>query len=80
MLVFTGTMFELAAAELLYPPGQPTMPVMILTLLGNFQTGIAMALTLMSIGVLALALLVAALSSGCSAFCSGSSGPPLRSG
>jgi iron(III) transport system permease protein len=59
MLVFTGTMFELAAAELLYPPGQPTMPVMILTLLGNFQTGIAMALTLMSIGVLALALLVA---------------------
>jgi iron(III) transport system permease protein len=59
MLVFTGTMFELAAAELLYPPGQPTMPVMILTLLGNFQTGIAMALTLMSIGVLAAALILA---------------------
>lgn len=59
MLVFTGTMFELAAAELLYPPGQPTMPVMILTLLGNFQTGIAMALTLMSIGVLAAALIIA---------------------
>jgi iron(III) transport system permease protein len=59
MLVFTGTMFELAAAQLLYPPGQPTVPVLIETLLGNFQTGIAMALTLISIGVLASVLILA---------------------
>lgn len=59
MLVFTGSMFELAAAELLYPPGQPTMPVEILALLDNFRTGTAMALTLLSIAVLIAVLLTA---------------------
>ncbi len=61
MLVFTGAMFELAAAELLYPPGQPTMSVEILTLLDNFRTGTAMALTLLSIAALAGVLLIARL-------------------
>lgn len=59
MLVFTGAMFELAAAELLYPPGQPTMPVEILALLDNFRTGAAMALTILAIAALAVTLVVA---------------------
>lgn len=61
MLVFTGSMFELAVAELLYPPGQPTMPIAILALLNNFRTGTAMALTLLSIAALAGVLLAARL-------------------
>lgn len=59
MLVFTGSMFELAAAELLYPAGQPTMPVQILGLLNNFRTGTAMALTILAVGALSLILLLA---------------------
>ncbi|MDQ2742948.1 MAG: iron ABC transporter permease [Chloroflexota bacterium] len=59
MLVFTGTMFELAAAELLYPAGQPTMPVEILNLLDSFRTGTAMALTILAVLALALVLVLA---------------------
>jgi iron(III) transport system permease protein len=58
MLVFGTSMFELAAAELLYPPGQPTMPVEILSLIDDFRLGTAMALTLLSVLALALTLLL----------------------
>ena len=56
LLVFTGTMFELAASELLYPPGQPTMPVLIVGLFGTFRFGQGMALAMLNIGLVALAL------------------------
>ena len=58
LLVFTGTMFELAASELLYPPGQPTMPVLIVGLFGTFRFGQGMALAMLNIGLVALALVV----------------------
>lgn len=58
LLVFTGTMFELAASELLYPPGQPTMPVLIVGLFGTFRFGQGMALAMLNIGLVALALIV----------------------
>ena len=58
LLVFTGTMFELAASELLYPPGQPTMPVLITGLFGTYRFGEGMALAMLNIGLVALALLI----------------------
>ncbi len=58
LLVFTGTMFELAASELLYPPGQPTMPVRIIGLFNDFRLGPGMALAVLSIGLVTLALLI----------------------
>jgi iron(III) transport system permease protein len=58
LLVFTGTMFELAASELLYPPGEPTMPVLIVGLFGTFRFGQGMALAMLNVGLVALALLV----------------------
>ena len=58
LLVFTGTMFELAASELLYPPGQPTLPVQIITLFNNFQLGPGMALSMLNIAIVALVLIL----------------------
>lgn len=58
LLVFTGTMFELAASELLYPPGEPTMPVLIVGLFGTFRFGQGMALAMLNVGLVALALIV----------------------
>ncbi|GHO81796.1 ABC transporter permease [Ktedonobacter sp. SOSP1-85] len=58
LLVFTGTMFELAASELLYPPGQPTMPVRIIALFDTFKLGPGMALAMLNIGLVTLALVV----------------------
>jgi iron(III) transport system permease protein len=58
LLVFTGTMFELAASELLYPPGQPTMPVRITGLFNDFKLGPGMALSMLMVGVVGLALLI----------------------
>lgn len=54
LLVFTGAMFELAASELLYPPGQPTMPVRIESYFGNFRIEQGMALAMLNIAVVAL--------------------------
>lgn len=54
LLVFTGTMFELAASELLYPPGQPTMPVRIESYFGNFRIEQGMALAMLNVAVVAL--------------------------
>ena len=58
LLVFTGTMFELAASELLYPPGQPTLPVRIISLFNDFKLGPGMALSMLNIGLVLIALLV----------------------
>ncbi len=58
LLVFTGTMFELAASELLYPPGQPTLPVRIIALFNDFKLGPGMALSILNIGLVLMALLV----------------------
>jgi iron(III) transport system permease protein len=54
LLVFTGTMFELAASELLYPPGQPTMPIQILTYFNNFRIERGMALAMLNVAVVAV--------------------------
>jgi iron(III) transport system permease protein len=58
LLVFTGTMFELATSELLYPPGQPTMPVRIVSLFNDFKLGPGMALSMLNVGLVALVLLI----------------------
>ncbi|HVB21426.1 MAG TPA: iron ABC transporter permease [Ktedonobacteraceae bacterium] len=58
LLVFTGTMFELAASELLYPPGEPTLTVRIVGLFNNFRMGPGMALAMLNIGIVAVALLL----------------------
>jgi iron(III) transport system permease protein len=58
LLVFTSSMFELAASELLYPPGQPTLPVKIISLFNDFKLGPGMALALLNIGIVALALIL----------------------
>lgn len=54
LLVFTGTMFELAASELLYPPGEPTMPVRITSYFGNFRIEQGMALAMLNVALVAL--------------------------
>ncbi|MBV8694786.1 MAG: iron ABC transporter permease [Chloroflexi bacterium] len=58
LLVFTGSMFELAASELLYPPGQPTMPVRITGLFNDFKLGPGMALSMLNVGIVLLALIL----------------------
>ena len=58
LLVFTGTMFELSASELLYPPGEPTMPVRIVSLFNDFKLGPGMALSVLNIGIVTIALIV----------------------
>ena len=58
LLVFTGSMFELAASELLYPPGQPTLPVRIVGLFNDFKLGPGMALSMLNIAIVALALIL----------------------
>jgi iron(III) transport system permease protein len=58
LLVFTGTMFELAASELLYPPGEPTLPVRIVSLFNNFRLGPGMALSMLNIGIVTVALIL----------------------
>lgn len=54
LLVFTGSMFELAASELLYPPGQPTMPVRITNYFGNFRIEQGMAVAMLNITLVAI--------------------------
>ena len=56
LLVFTGTVFELAASELLYPPGQPTMPVRITAYFGVFKIEQGMALAMLNVAVVAVAV------------------------
>ena len=58
LLVFTGTMFELATSELLYPPGQPTMPVRIVSLFTDFKLGPGMSLSMLNVAIVTLALIL----------------------
>ncbi len=58
LLVFTGAMLELAASELLYPPGQPTLPVQIVGYFNNFRLGPGMALSMLDVGIVTLALIL----------------------
>jgi iron(III) transport system permease protein len=58
LLVFTGVMFELAASELLYPPGEPTLPVQIISLFNDFKLGPGMALSMLTVAIVALALVL----------------------
>jgi len=58
LLVFTGTMFELAASELLYPPGQPTLPVQIISLFNDFKLGPGMALSMLTVAIVSFALVL----------------------
>lgn len=58
LLVFTGTMFELAASELLYPPGEPTLPVQIISLFNDFRLGPGMALAMLNVAIVTLALIL----------------------
>jgi iron(III) transport system permease protein len=58
LLVFTGTMFELAASELLYPPGEPTMSVRIVSLFNDFKLGPGTALAMINIGIVTVALIL----------------------
>jgi iron(III) transport system permease protein len=59
MLVFTGTMFELPASELLQPPSQPPVAVEIVNLFNNFKQGPGTAMTILALLVVAaLALLL----------------------
>lgn len=58
LLVFTGTMLELAASELLYPPGQPTLPVQIVGYFNNFRLGPGMALSMLDVAIVTLALIL----------------------
>lgn len=56
VLVFTGAMFELAASELLYPPGHPTMPVRITAYFNNFRIEQGMAVAMLNVSLVALAI------------------------
>ncbi len=58
LLVFTGTMFELAASELLYPPGEPTLSVRIISYFNDFRVGPGTALAMLNVAVVLLALIV----------------------
>ncbi len=58
LLVFTGTMFELAASELLYPPGNPTMPVRIISYFNDFKVERGMALAMLNIAIVAVFMIV----------------------
>ncbi len=57
ILVFTGTIFELPASELLQPPGQPPLAVEIVNQFNNFKQGPGTAMTIMALVVVALAVL-----------------------
>lgn len=53
MLVFTGTMFELPASELLQPPSQPPVAVEIVNLYNNNKVGPGTAMTILALLVVA---------------------------
>ncbi len=61
MLVFTGTIFELPASELLQPPGQPPLAVQIINQYNNYKQGPGTAMTILALIVVAAAALVIAI-------------------
>ncbi len=58
MLVFTGTLFELPASELLQPPGQPPLAVEIVTQYNNFKQGPGTAMTIVALLIVVAAALL----------------------
>ncbi|MDB5074810.1 MAG: iron transporter permease, partial [Chloroflexi bacterium] len=59
MLIFTGTIFELPASEVLQPPGQPPLSVQITGQFNNYKQGPGTAMTILALViVMVLALLV----------------------
>lgn len=60
MLVFTGTIFELPASELLQPPGQPPLSVRISYWFNNLEYGPGTAITILALLIVVVAALVIA--------------------
>ena len=58
MLVFTGTIFELPASELLQPPGQPPLAVEIVNQYNNFKQGPGTAMTIVALAIVVVVALV----------------------
>ena len=58
MLVFTGTIFELPASELLQPPGQPPLAVQIINQYNNFKQGPGTAMTMLALLIVVVAALL----------------------
>ncbi|HEY8282813.1 MAG TPA: hypothetical protein VIJ28_00355, partial [Chloroflexota bacterium] len=58
MLVFTGTIFELPASELLQPPGQPPLAVQITNQYNNFKQGRGTAMTILALLIVVVAALL----------------------
>jgi len=61
MLVFTGTIFELPASELLQPPGQPPLAVEIVNQYNNFKQGPGTAMTIVALVIVTVAALLIAV-------------------
>ncbi len=61
MLVFTGTIFELPASELLQPPGQPPLSVRINYWFNNLEFGPGTAITMLALLLVVVAALAIAL-------------------
>ncbi len=61
MLVFTGTIFELPASELLQPPGQAPLAVQIINQYNNFKEGPGTAMTIVAVGIVAVAALASSV-------------------
>ncbi len=61
MLVFTGTIFELPASELLQPPGQPPLAVEIVNQYNNFKQGPGTAMTIVALVIVIVAALLIAV-------------------
>lgn len=57
MLVFTGTIFELPASQLLQPPGEPPLSVQIINQYNHYRQGPGTAMTIVAVLIVALAAL-----------------------
>jgi len=55
MLIFTGTIFELPASELLQPPGEPPLAVQIVNQYNNFKEGPGTAMTIVALIIVVVA-------------------------
>ena len=55
MVVFTGTIFQLPASELLQPPGQPPLAVQITGQYNNFKQGPGTAMTMLALLIVVVA-------------------------
>lgn len=58
MLIFTGTIFELPASELLQPPGQPPLAVQITNQFNTFKQGPGTAMTIVALVIVVCAVVL----------------------